>query len=690
MRKYRSLTYYRSYDLPREGTEMALKKHKGLRCLLTALAILFACAFLCATPARADDKDYSLDQTVIWATVDEDGSLLVSERRAVNLDGDFHGFYWEIPTNDSELGSVVLSVQEAGEVAGDGSTLVPYTYSSEPNETRDGTWTARETSTGTRVDVHYSKGNQVAYFYVNYRITGAVARWSDTAELYWKFVGSQWTKDSSDVTCQVYFYGAPEGTQVTAGENLRGWLHNASLIGNIEVPSGTVPAWDDLSAGDPGTITMTLQVVRSGDFAEVRAAFPTDWVPQLEQRSERRLDTILSEEGAWADKANQRFESANFWTNIKMWALNIVIVLDLVAMAASAIIYRMGHRATFDDKYFRDVPTEDHPAVLSYVYTGSAGVGPDFTASLMRLNDMGVVKLEKATYLRKRLARSAKEEEDWRLVLDPQKATSLSDPIDKATVDFVFGYVAPQAQGISDGNDRPDNTVLMSDFKRVANRHESSYEFALDQWKEAVTDAVSLRSLEADSHEASFNVLITAAGISFVTLFLGVADIWLFSEDALRMIGKIWPYGIRLAILFATIVVMFVVIGNQSSQSPEAVEIKAKMKALKNWLKDFTRLKEAVPTDVVLWNRLLVMAVVLGVADKVTEQLKLALPEVANDDRLGNSMVWCSPSMGGSSPASAFSQGFTSASSAASSSGSGGGASGGGGGGAGGGGGGAY
>ena len=669
---------------------MIPRKQSRLCCLLATLAILFVGSLLFATPALADDKDYTLDQTVIWATVDQDGTLLVTEERAVNLDGSFHGFFWEIPTNDSELGSVALSIREAGEVARDGSTLMPYTFSSDPSETAEGTWTAQETSAGTRVDVHYSKSNEIAYFYVSYSLDGAVARWADTGELYWKFVGSQWNKDSEDVTCHVFFAGAPEGTTITAGDNLRGWLHNASLMGTIEVPSGTTPTYDDASPGDAGTITMKLPVVRSGDFAEVRSAFPTDWVPGLTQRGESRLDTILSEEGAWAEKANERFESAGFWANIKIWALNILIGLDAIAMAVSSLMYRQSHRATFDDKYFRDVPSDDHPAVLSYVYTGSAGQGPDFTASLMRLSDMGILKLEKATYLRKRLARSPKEEEDWRLVLDPQKAAMLSDPIDKATVDFVFGYVGPNAQNISDGNERPDNTVLMSDFKRVANIHETSYENQLELWKDAIEEVVGARMLEADSHESSFNVLLAAMTVSFFALALGAADIFLFSDDSLRMVDKLFPFGIRLAILLAMLVASMFVLGSQNSQSPEAVEIKAKLNALKNWLRDFTKLEEAVPTDVVLWNRLLVMAVVLGVADKVSQQLKLALPEVADDERLGGAMIWCSPSMGGSSPASSFTRGFTSASSEASSSGSGGGASGGGGGGAGGGGGGAY
>ena len=52
-----------------------------------------------------------------------------------------------------------------------------------------------------------------------------------------------------------------------------------------------------------------------------------------------------------------------------------------------------------------------------------------------------------------------------------------------------------------------------------------------------------------------------------------------------------------------------------NSLSDEALELQAKLKALRRWLKDFTRLGEAIPTDVVLWNQLLVITIVL--ADKI-------------------------------------------------------------------------
>ena len=85
------------------------------------------------------------------------------------------------------------------------------------------------------------------------------------------------------------------------------------------------------------------------------------------------------------------------------------------------------------------------------------------------------------------------------------------------------------------------------------------------------------------------------------------------------------------ALLVGAAVLMFVVAGSARDLSREAIEVRAQLEALRRWLKDFTRLEEAVPTDVILWNRLLVMAVSLGVADEVIKQLKVVAPQVLDD-----------------------------------------------------------
>ena len=75
---------------------------------------------------------------------------------------------------------------------------------------------------------------------------------------------------------------------------------------------------------------------------------------------------------------------------------------------------------------------------------------------------------------------------------------------------------------------------------------------------------------------------------------------------------------------------------DEAFAEPEAVELRERCRALKRWLEDFTNLGEAVPGDVVLWNKLLVMAVAFGVSDEVLRELADAVPrDVRGDDVTG-------------------------------------------------------
>ena len=134
--------------------------------------------------------------------------------------------------------------------------------------------------------------------------------------------------------------------------------------------------------------------------------------------------------------------------------------------------------------------------------------------------------------------------------------------------------------------------------------------------------------------------------------------------------------------------------------TPEGAEVAARCKALKHWLEDFTRLKEAIPSDLILWNKLLVMGVALGVSKEVLRQLAEAVPaDLRNSDDFYDNYPcywWYYHHYGNESPLDSFNDVYhetireLASSSDSSSGGGGGGFSGGGGGGAGGGGGGTF
>ena len=100
------------------------------------------------------------------------------------------------------------------------------------------------------------------------------------------------------------------------------------------------------------------------------------------------------------------------------------------------------------------------------------------------------------------------------------------------------------------------------------------------------------------------------------------------------------PTGLVMTVAVLVGVGLVILGSSFEKRSQEALELTAQLEALRRWLKDFTRLEEAVPRDVVLWNRLLIMAVVLGVADEVIKQLRMVAPELLNDVALASTYGW--------------------------------------------------
>lgn len=511
-------------------------------CVLVTLALLLL-------PVAAHADGYSMTQTYISATVEADGSLTVVEGRQFDFDDDINGVFWEINTGTNQQGGTagvdVLSVEEED---------TAFNKVDSANKGDSGVYTVEQTGDGVRIKVFspHESGDSAIY-YVSYTMTGAVMNWSDTAELYWKFVGDGWSADSEDVEMEVYFANAAAGTAAVKGDNFRAWGHGP-LTGDVS-----------LDADEP-MVTYAIPCVHQGEFAEARIAFPRDWVPWLSASSEERMSTILSEEKEWADEANARRAHARMIAN----ALAVLSVVAAVAFTGTIVVLKLRKRKPkplFQDEYFRDVPSADHPAVLSALMSWNEVPDQAYIATLMKLTDDRVIKLEQAT-------------------------------------------VTKAKKGL----------------------------------------------LGREKEEQTYRVPIVLVGIGVGFTFRRF--------------------------------------------TPEGAEVAARCKALKHWLEDFTRLKEAVPGDLVLWNKLLVMGAALGVSKEVLRQLAEAVPpEVREADGFYDNYPcywWYYHHYGTESPLDSFNDVYhesireLASSSDSSSGGGGGGFSGGGGGGVGGGGGGTF
>ena len=116
----------------------------------------------------------------------------------------------------------------------------------------------------------------------------------------------------------------------------------------------------------------------------------------------------------------------------------------------------------------------------------------------------------------------------------------------------------------------------------------------------------------------------------------------IFAAVALGLAGLFFMVatdGVTLPFVMAGIamsVAAAILAGTTKQHSPEPSSCSTAAMRSTRWLEDFTNLDEAVPDDLILWNKMLVLAAAFGVSDEVLRQLADAVPVDLREDENGN------------------------------------------------------
>ena len=580
----------------------------ALRALsLPALIALVALAATFAFPHAAHADTYALPSVHVQAQVMENGDLFVTEARTFKFDDSVNGVYWDIPLAQNEQGTpssiTVLSVHELDNAPENEAearrAAQPMREVPSANAGDSDTYTVESQGDSLRLKVFLPRedGDETTVW-VSYMIEGAVMAWPDTAELYWQFIGSEWEEDAENVYLDVTFAGAAQGTPAATGASdasLRAWGHGP-LDGEVSL--------DAVKPDDPH-VTLEAPVVRAGQFAEVRATFPIDWVPGLAPSGEPRLESVLSEEAAWAEEANAQREGAR---QVAFAGTAVLTVAPAIMLGVVVYLRKTRYaspKPVFDETYFRDLPSNDHPAVLSaLVYSGTVQ-DCAFVATLMKLTDDRVIKIKHETRIEDRfLGLGEKKVEEYSIELAARER--IADPIDLAAIDLYFG---PDAKN--------GDEVRFGAFQN----QESAGEY-MQSFKDQVLAELERRNLTNLAPD-TFRYAPAALAALFV---FGCIAFAIFTDGV----------NLPLIILGGALAIAAAVIAERTKvHSPEAVELLNRCQALERWLEDFTNLDEAVPDDLILWNKMLILAVAFGVSDEVLRQLADAVPVDLREDENG-------------------------------------------------------
>ena len=601
------------------------RTHRGLRraslLALAAVLALAACAFVAAQPQQALAKSYDMPKVDITAQAETDGSLHAVEQRVFDFNGDFTAVWWtiDVPQNAQlQVNSVrIANADKENAVAGEWTQLSDVPFVLDWREAGGpGTEAYSVDTPKNMVYVFFNAIDERKIVELDYTVVNGVQAYKDVGEVYWKYVGDQWAEPSDNVTMTLAL-PVPQGTAVEPGNNVRAWGHGP-LDGNVKI-------------NEDGTVTFTNPHVNAGQYAEARVVFPVSWLTNLSgeealiHRNDAHLEQVLKDEQTWADQANRT----------RVLSLAFIIGCGAICVLLIAWALRMyfkhgkEYEPTFKDEYWRDVPSpQDHPAVIGRLWRWDRESQDDFTATLMHLSHIGAIQINKGSYEKPGLF-GEKPVDDYFLTRVPAVADAITDPVDRAALDVLFGTVAGGADSLWFGS-----------IEKFGKDHAQEFLDTMKAWQGTLSQAANQRDFFEIKGKKLQGAMI---GIAALLVVVGVG------------LGLVTANFIPLIFMVPTAIALIVIGNYMPRRSREGNEIAAKAKALRNWLRDFSSLDERPPTDVKVWGEFMVYAYLFGVAEQVMKELRTSVPQVfeSDDAYAGNAYFvpwwfWYAPSYGAS------------------------------------------
>ncbi len=590
-----------------------------LSAAVLALAVAAFIALGALAPQQAFAKSFAMPQTTISAEVQQNGDLHVVEQRQFDFDGTYTAVWWEFSNLPSSADLKVNSVSMAQTDAdGNYSASALKALSSTPFQVK---W--RDEGGPGNVSYSFDDPKDTVYVFFNetdsrivvqldYTVEKAAQAYSDVGEIYWQFVGSSWAETSQNVSMTLKLPVAA-GQSVVAGNNVRAWGHG-SLNANVAI-------------NEDGTVTYQVPSVKAGTYAEARVVFPTQWLSAVSSTADNahestaRLDSVLSEEQTWADRAN-----AERAQQIGVLVFAIVVCIALLAWGIRSFVrYGKELEPGFKDEYWRDVPEKgQHPAVIGRLCRFDKESSLDFSSTIMHLANAGALLINRGSHEKGGLLGSKKQVDDYYLTRVPEAELALNSELDRKAMSFLFDTV---------GEGQP--SLWLSSIKSFAKEHPEQFNNAMADWQGLVTSHV----ITADYFESYSKSKRNRMGaVAFILLAAGI------------VVGVVFDSPLVIIPCIITSVALFVVSRFMERRTQKGADAYARCMALKKWLTEFSSLNERPAADVKVWGEFMVYAYLFGVAKEAIEELRRAVPEMfevdsslAADTTFVPWWVWYSP-----------------------------------------------
>ena len=428
-------------------------------------------------------------------------------------------------------------------------------------------------------------------FEYTYTINGVMTEYSDITELNWVLFNYM-EADVDEAHVTVNF---PSNTYTT--EDFYVWGHGLS-DGTIEIV-------------DNDTVEMTINKIRKEEMLEFRILTPTSLFPDIQAKNEFIIDTmnkdvIVQYEVDLAEEYNRRIVIAQI-----IFYMAIVMIVSMAALTYYVYKkYDKEYTPDFQGDYFRELPSDETPAEMSYLYYMRKINDEVFTATLLDLVRRKYVSID---YNPNELT---EKNPDFTFVLD--KEVNKSELLDHENflLDWIFNSI---------GNGREVSIQKIEDFGKTNVTKAEQFQASARQFAYKAKKVAEKRPYFESGLSNSKGKAMVFLFIPIITLFISLITQSQYTLDN------------SFAVIASIIVIILyaVYVSTIQKRSVTGNELYAKWHAFKNFLLDFSNMNDYPIPGIIVWEHFLVYATALKIADKVMDQLKVKLPQIVGDESEG-------------------------------------------------------
>jgi len=440
---------------------------------------------------------------------------------------------------------------------------------------------------------YYNKDGfaRITTFTYSYVLKGVITQYNDISELNWVLLDYQYF-DVNDITINITL---PEGNYNIKDEKT--YFHGTSVAKRKFV--------------DNNKIVITSSDMLNGEKIEVRLLLDNsvfNKVRDINKVNINAYDDIVEFE-------KEQIREANFKYNIGHIGVICVYVLSVGLLLFMAFRfykkYDKEYKSDFYNEYYRELPGDYPPAVMGYLYKFREINDDDLTATLLDL------------IRRKYLILDAKgssgvndEDPDYSIILNKEKSQKDLTESEKFLIQWFVKEI---------GDGEKVSVLQLNSFCDTYTGARQYQESSAHWYKLVKREAKKYNFFEKDikKHRSKYAVfamllcVVTVASLAFMAI-LGENDL-----------------GHRLIFSFIFLFfgyVAYVISADKRSKSGN--EDFVRWRAFAKFLEDFSSFEDYPVPSIIIWEHYLVYATSFGIADKVSEQLKLKfnLEEISSKD----------------------------------------------------------